>query len=439
MNVSRFQHALKTAVVAVIPFLVVACGSDSPSGPTNSAPKVTSVSPTSGSTTGGSSITISGTGFASDATVSVGGVPATGVVVSGSTSITAMTGVRTTAGAAEVTVVTGGRTSTLSNAFTFVAPSGTNRPPVISAFRSIGSRNNQPSGFADIDETVQVLATVTDSETSNASLTYEWTAPGTLTPSGPTLTWKIPSSIANGTPSTVTVGLTVTEKFIEGGVSHTQSTSGTFPMRVHDSQKEIMDAGEDFLLLFSDSTKSTNEVLRNFSTTCDGGKGRQSEANDTDRNRGAVHPELRGRPRDPASAGHLQLRAAGMLPRRPPAAELRRLFVVHGALGSDVQVDRKEGNDRRHRLRERGAGERSLAALPQRLHRHGDEHPERRDALDYLVGRGNYATVRWSALGSMPRSTSISTSSSTRSPRRQPRSTSSRSTVHACSADMAGL
>ncbi|MEQ1731036.1 MAG: IPT/TIG domain-containing protein, partial [Vicinamibacterales bacterium] len=285
MNLPRLRHAAGAALVAVIPFLGVACGSDSPSGPTSSTPKVSSVSPSSGSTTGSTSVTISGTGFASDATVSVGGVPATGVVVSGSTSITVVTGIRTTAGAGDVTVTTGGKTSTLSNGFTFVAPSGANRPPVIAAFRSIGSRNNQPSGFADIDETVQVLATVTDSETSNASLTHEWTAPGTLTPSGPTLTWKIPNSISGGTPATVTVGLKVTETFTEGGVTHTQSTSGSFPVRVHDSQKEIMDAGEDFLLLFSDSTKSTNEVLRNFSTTCDGGKGRQNEANDTDRNR----------------------------------------------------------------------------------------------------------------------------------------------------------
>ncbi len=303
MNLSRLRHASGAALVAVIPFLVVACGKDSPSGPTSSAPKVSSVSPTSGSTTGGNSVTITGTGFASDATVSIGGIPATGVVVSGTTSITAVTGVRTTAGAAEVTVTTGGKSSTLSNAFTFVAPSGANRAPVISAFRSVGSRNNQPSGFADIDETVQVLATVTDSDTSNASLTYEWTAPGTLTPSGPTLTWKIPASISGGTPATVTVGLKVTEKFAEGGVTHTQSTSGSFAMRVHDSQNEILSAGEDFLLLFSDSTKSTNDVLHNFSTTCDGGKGRTNEANDTDQNRRL----------------YIQNLAAARAVRRPPA------------------------------------------------------------------------------------------------------------------------
>jgi len=300
---TRLQPAARAALSVLLCLVAVACGSDGPSSPTSSNPKVSAVSPASGSTTGGNSVTITGSGFSSDATVTIGGVVATGVVVSGSTSIAAVTGVRTTAGAADVTVTTGGKTSTLSNAFTFVAPTGANRPPAISGFRSIGSRNNQPSGFADIDETVQILATVTDSDTSNASLTYEWTGPGTLTPSGPTLTWKIPNAISGGTPATVTIGLKVTEKFTEGGVVHAQSTSGSFPLRVHDSQKEILDAGEDFLLLFSDSTKSTNEVLRNFSTTCDGGKGRQNEASDTDRNR----------------VQYIQNFAAARAVRRPPA------------------------------------------------------------------------------------------------------------------------
>jgi len=263
---------------------------------------VSSVAPSTGSTTGGTSITISGSGFASDATVMVGGVPATNVVVSGATSLTALTGARITAGAAEVSVTSGGKSSSLTNGFTFVAPSGSNRAPVISGFRSVGSRSNQPSGFADIDETIQVIATVTDGETPNSGLTYEWTGPGLLTPSGTTLTWKIPASFSTGTPTTVSIGLKVTETFTEGGVTHHQSSTGTFPVRVHDSQKEVMDAGEDFLVLFSDSTKTTDQVLHNFSTTCDGGKGRTNEAADTDRNR----------------ATYTQNFAASRVTRRPP-------------------------------------------------------------------------------------------------------------------------
>jgi hypothetical protein len=289
-------------VSGFLSLVLIACGSDSPSAPTPASLKVSAVSPSSGSTTGGNSLTISGTGFGSDSTVTIGGIPATSVVVSGTTSITAVTGARTTAGSADVTVTSGGKTSSLSNGFTFVAPSGSNRPPVVASFRSVGSRNNQPNGFADIDETIQVIATVTDSETPNSGLTYEWSAPGTSTQAGTTLTWKIPASFATGTPTTVSVGLKVTESFVEGGVTHHQSTTGAFPVRVHDSQKEIMDAGEDFLLLFGDSTKTTDQVLHNFSTTCDGGKGRANEATDVNRNR----------------ADYTQNSAAARAVRRPP-------------------------------------------------------------------------------------------------------------------------
>ena len=82
----------------------------------------------------------------------------------------------------------------------------------------------------------------------------------------------------------MSIGLKV-RAFTEGGVTHQQSTTGAFPVRVHDSQKEIMDAGEDFLVLFSDSTKTTDQVLHNFSTTCDGGRGRSDEADDVNKNR----------------------------------------------------------------------------------------------------------------------------------------------------------
>jgi hypothetical protein len=302
MNLFRFRHAVAAALCAAVSALTIACGSDSPPGPTPVNLKVSAISPASGSTTGGNSVTISGTGFASDATVSIGGVPATDVKVSGSTTITAVSGVRPTAGAADVSVSSGGKSATLANGFTFVAPSGANRLPSIAGFRSVGSRTNQPSGFADVDETIQVIATVSDNETSNGALTYDWTGPGTLTPSGTTLVWKIPASFSGGVPATATIGLQVTEKFSEGGVTHQQSATGTFPVRVHDSQKEIMDAGEDFLLLFSDSTKTTSQVLHNFSTTCDGGKGRAAEAGDVDRNRADLIENL----------------AAARVTRRPP-------------------------------------------------------------------------------------------------------------------------
>ena len=55
------------------------------------APTVTSVSPTSGPTAGGTTITINGTNFVSGATVRVGGVAATGVTFLSATQVRANT------------------------------------------------------------------------------------------------------------------------------------------------------------------------------------------------------------------------------------------------------------------------------------------------------------------------------------------------------------
>src|SRR5262249_26328109 len=87
-------------------------------------------------------------------------------------------------------------------------------------------------------------------------------------------------------PSPVTVTLTAIETYLEGKLTHVNTSDPrTFVMQVHDSQKEILDKGQDFLTLFSQSNVSTNDVLHNFSTTCDGGAGRSSEKFDVDQNR----------------------------------------------------------------------------------------------------------------------------------------------------------
>ena len=86
-------------------------------------PTVTSISPTSGPTTGGTSVTITGTNFVSGATVMFGTVTATAVTVSSATSITA-TSPAESAGTVNVTVTTAGGTSATSSAdqFTYVVP-----------------------------------------------------------------------------------------------------------------------------------------------------------------------------------------------------------------------------------------------------------------------------------------------------------------------------
>jgi hypothetical protein len=92
-----------------------------------STPSVTSVSPNTGSTAGGTSVTISGANFASGASVTFGSAPASNVVVQSSTSLTATTPANS-AGAVSVTVTnpggqSGGQSGTLSGGFTYVQPS----------------------------------------------------------------------------------------------------------------------------------------------------------------------------------------------------------------------------------------------------------------------------------------------------------------------------
>jgi hypothetical protein len=89
------------------------------SGP---VPTVSSVAPSSGSTAGGTAVTITGTNFAAGATVNFGSTAATDVTVVNSTTITATTPAGG-AGAVTVTVTDpGGQSGSLASAFTYIAP-----------------------------------------------------------------------------------------------------------------------------------------------------------------------------------------------------------------------------------------------------------------------------------------------------------------------------
>ncbi|HKP11437.1 MAG TPA: IPT/TIG domain-containing protein, partial [Blastocatellia bacterium] len=87
-------------------------------------PSVSGVTPNTGPTAGGTSVTISGSGFTAGATVMIGGAPATNVSVNGSATITAVTPAHA-AGAVSVAVTnTNGLSGTLVNGFTYSVPSG---------------------------------------------------------------------------------------------------------------------------------------------------------------------------------------------------------------------------------------------------------------------------------------------------------------------------
>ncbi len=91
------------------------------------APAVTTVSPATGPPAGGTTVTITGTGFTGATSVTIGGSPATGITVNGSgTSITAITPAHV-AGIVDVVVTspTGNTGSSGAGLFTYVTPAPT--------------------------------------------------------------------------------------------------------------------------------------------------------------------------------------------------------------------------------------------------------------------------------------------------------------------------
>jgi hypothetical protein len=93
-----------------------------PAGPPPVPPTVTAVNPSSGSTDGGTAVTITGTLFQTGATVAFGATNATGVTVTNATTISATTPAGSP-GAATVTVTNpDGGAGSLTNGFTYVAP-----------------------------------------------------------------------------------------------------------------------------------------------------------------------------------------------------------------------------------------------------------------------------------------------------------------------------
>ena len=124
INATTPAHAAGVADIVVI-----AGGQPSAANPGDQftylvpAPTVTALTPTSGTTAGGTAITITGTSFDATATVTVGGSAATGVSVVSATQISATTPARP-AGVADVIVTVSGQSSAANpgDRFTYVAP-----------------------------------------------------------------------------------------------------------------------------------------------------------------------------------------------------------------------------------------------------------------------------------------------------------------------------
>ena len=188
--------------------------------PVSGPPTVTSISPTSGTTAGGTSVTITGTNFISGTTVTIGGSSCTSVVVVSSTSITCTTP-SGTAGAQDVVVATGvSPNATLVGGFTYVVPPAAPATPDLATASDSGSSSsddvtsdNTPTisvGSATNGNTVTVTAT--KSGQTNVTCTFTATAQtgcdlGTLVDG----VWSVTAKqTASGIDSAATSALSIT-------------------------------------------------------------------------------------------------------------------------------------------------------------------------------------------------------------------------------------
>jgi hypothetical protein len=206
-------------------------------------PTVTSVSPSSGPTAGGTSVTITGTNFTGATSVTFGGTAAASFTVDSSTQITATTPAGS-AGTASVLVTTPGGTNVANTLFTYVAaPTVTSVSPssgptaggtsvTITGTNLTGATSVTFGGTAaasfTVDSSTQITATtpagsagmasvlvttVGGTNAANALFTYN------SVPTDITLT---PSSIAENNAANATVG-TLAAVDADAGQTHTFS------------------------------------------------------------------------------------------------------------------------------------------------------------------------------------------------------------------------
>ncbi|HEV8433747.1 MAG TPA: IPT/TIG domain-containing protein, partial [Thermoanaerobaculia bacterium] len=158
-------------------------------------PTIASIAPTAGKTAGGDGITATGTNFDdTTTTLTIGGVPATNVVVVSPTSLTATTPAGS-AGPVNVAVTTAGGSAMLSGGFTYVPP------PVIASF-------TPTSGTAGSNVTItgQNFATVA----ANDTVTIGGAAAAVVSATATQLIVTVPANAISGAIAVTAIGGTAT-------------------------------------------------------------------------------------------------------------------------------------------------------------------------------------------------------------------------------------
>lgn len=153
-------------------------------------------------------------------------------------------------------------------------------PPVV--------RVSIPKDRADADEDMVLLAIVQSQDTPANQLTYEWSADkGTLTGSGPQVTWRAPRAAS---PGVVELKVTVTDKYTvtnpDGSTTPAENkVTATAKVTYNDSYKEVREISLDFIGDFANSNNSPAFCVRNFSDSC---AGKSAELADIEANRARV-------------------------------------------------------------------------------------------------------------------------------------------------------
>jgi hypothetical protein len=280
----RLRHAPGWATTAVIALLATTCSPTTPDPVVELA--ITSVAPSTGPASGGTELTIRGAAFATGATISVGGRPATEVTVRGADTIAAKTPASTIAGPVNVVVTLNGRTAVLTGGFNY-EPEGPNTVPVIRSIAAQGRRLRQPAAFADYGETIQITLVVEDAELPAAQLAYQWqqNCSGAFIGAGPQVEWTAPSGLT--LPSTCVIQVTVTDG------PHVLTRSIT--VRLHNSIAEVGALALEFLEEFANSAIPAETTVRNFSSSC---PGKAAELKDVADNRATriINTHLYGTP-----------------------------------------------------------------------------------------------------------------------------------------------
>jgi hypothetical protein len=209
------------------------------------APTVTGLSPSSGSTAGGTSVVITGTNFTNVTAVTFGGNPAANFTVDSPTQITAVDPAAASAGSVDVVITTSSSASALapSDQFTYTTPP----PTIVSVTPEDAAGNGVAAGSAargqrSMETQIVVVFSEPVSLASGAfglSLVNSYgsgTNDGSLdtpvngvlgtpvNPSGDGVTWIIPI-VSNGTNS-------YTLKGTNGGISGASLNNGVYDLNV---------------------------------------------------------------------------------------------------------------------------------------------------------------------------------------------------------------